>query len=177
MEKSCLQEATHARFSKINLNWKLIGQLVSNCKFILQIAPRAMPFTPVALNQWLCCYGGLQRVANSAQKMQGICVPEIPSQRKSTRHGTRANVKAHSGAGRPTLGYPVHCKCGSGASLSLSLSGRRAPSAAASPGCMLRNAQWLVGILLLLLLFCEIEMHMSACLCACMCVASWLSGF
>ena len=63
----------------------------------------AVAAAQAALNQWLCCYGGLQRAANSAHQMQGICVPEIPSQRKSTRHGQGAHVKAHAGAGRPTM--------------------------------------------------------------------------
>ena len=40
-EKSPLAERKPRLIPKINLNWKLIGQLVSNCKFILRAAPRA----------------------------------------------------------------------------------------------------------------------------------------
>ena len=41
-EKSPLAERKARRVLKINLHWRLIGQLLSSCKFILRSAPQAM---------------------------------------------------------------------------------------------------------------------------------------
>ena len=52
-EKSPLAERKPRPILKINLNWKLTGQLISNCKFILGPAPQAMQIERAILKTML----------------------------------------------------------------------------------------------------------------------------
>ena len=100
------------RISKIKLNWKLTGQLLSNCNFILRHALLVLAMRRPSLGPWLRYYGGMHCIANSGREMQWFCVPENLSLGKSKNCDAHPHVKAPAGASQRHCWTWAGCELG-----------------------------------------------------------------